>query len=158
MDSRRSRSLVPWAIRSHRAGMLSWGLGLGIPIVIMAPAYLTAARAITGSLATLAAQAQPIAESFQFLTGPVQRLDTIGGYLSYKIFPDVALFVAIYAAIQGAQVIRGSESRGLFDLWFAAGRTRSAIMRDRIAGFLVALLVVVTLIYLGTVLGGALPG
>lgn len=158
MDSQRSRSLIPWAIRSHRVGALTWGFGFGVLVAIMAPAYLAAAKAIAGGLATLAAEAQPIAVSFQFLTGPVERLDTIGGYLSYKIFPDIALLFAIYAATQGAQIIRGSETKGLLDLWLAAGRTRSEIMRDRIAGFLVALLAAMTMIYVFTAVGGALAG
>lgn len=158
MDSRRSHSLIPWAVRSHLVGMLALGLGFGLTVMILAPAYLAAAKAVAGGLKALAASATPVAESFQFLTGPVDRLDTVGGYLSYKIFPDIALLVGLYAAIQGAQVLRGSESRGLFDLWYAAGRTRNAILRDRIAGFLVALSTIVVCVYAFTVLGGALAG
>ncbi len=156
MDRARSRSLIPWAIRSHRVGAVALGVGFGVLVAILAPAYLAAAKAISGGLSALAAQAQPFAQSFQLLTGPVDRLDTIGGYLSYKVFPDIALLLAIYGAVQGAQVIRGSESRGLLDLWLAAGRTRIAIMRDRVAGFLMPLAVVVVLVYAGTDLGGAL--
>jgi ABC-2 type transport system permease protein len=158
MDSQRSRSLIPWAFRSHRVGMLALGLGFGVLVTILAPAYVAAAKAISGGLQALATAALPFAQSFQFLTGPVDRLDTVGGYLSYKIFPDIALLLAIYAAIQGAQVIRGSEGKGLFDLWYAAGRTRNAIMVDRIAGFLTALTVIVACIFIFTVIGGALAG
>jgi ABC-2 type transport system permease protein len=138
--------------------MLSWGLGFGILTAVLAPAYVAGAKAISGGLAALAAQAQPFAESFRFLTGPVDRLDTVGGYLSYKIYPDAALLVAVYAAMQGSQIIRGSETKGLFDLWLAAGRTRSAIMRDRVSAFLACLGAIVVFIYLGTVVGGALSG
>jgi putative exporter of polyketide antibiotics len=138
--------------------MLVIGLGFGVSVAGLAPAYVAAAKAIAGGLQALAAEALPFAQSFQFLTGPVDRLDTVGGYLSYKIFPDIALLVAIYAAIQGAQILRGSEGKGIYDLWFAAGRSRDAILRDRVAGFTVALTGIVAIIFVFTVIGGALSG
>jgi putative exporter of polyketide antibiotics len=156
MDTQRSHSLIPWAIRSHRTAVLVVGLGFGILTMIYAPSYVAAAKAIGGGLKQLAAEAQPIAASFQFLTGPVERLDTVGGYLSYKVFPDIALLVALYAAIQGTQIIRGSETKGLFELWYAAGRTRNQIMRDRVGAFCLALLAIVAFIYIGTAAGGVL--
>lgn len=138
--------------------MLAIGLGLGTVVAVMAPAYVAAAKTFSGGLAAMAAAAQPIAASFQFLTGPVDRLDTVGGYLSYKIFPDIALLVAVYAAIQASQVSRGWETKGLFDLWFAAGKTRGGIMRDAILSFLLSLGIIVGLLFAGTVAGGALAG
>jgi ABC-2 type transport system permease protein len=158
MDRQHNRSLIPWAVRSHLVGMLTFGLGFGVSVAILAPAYVAAAKAISGGLQALATAALPVAQSFQFLTGPVDRLDTVGGYLSYKIFPDIALLVAIYAAIQGAQILRGSESKGIYDLWFAAGRSRNAIFRDRVTAFMIALSGVVALIFVFTVIGGALSG
>ncbi|HEY6471126.1 MAG TPA: ABC transporter permease subunit [Candidatus Dormibacteraeota bacterium] len=138
--------------------MLVIGLGFGASVAGLAPAYVAAAKAISGGLQALATAALPFARSFQFLTGPVDRLDTVGGYLSYKIFPDIALLIAIYAAIQGAQVLRGSEGKGIYDLWFAAGRSRNAILRDRVAGFVIALTGIVALLFVFTVIGGALSG
>ncbi len=138
--------------------MLALGLGFGALVAILAPAYVAAAKAVAGGMKELAVEATPFAQSFQFLTGPVGRLDTVGGYLSYKVFPDIALLVGIYAAIQGSQVIRGSESKGLYDLWYAAGRTRNAIMRDRTTAFLIALGTIVVSLFVFTVIGGALSG
>jgi ABC-2 type transport system permease protein len=158
MAAARRASLVTWAVRSHRNGALGLGLGLGLLVAITGPSYVAAAKAIAGGLATLGAQAQPIAREFSFLTGPVERLDTIGGYLSYKVFGSIALVVAIYAAVQGSQVIRGSETKGLVDLWLAAGRTRGQILGDRTLSFGAALAGVVTAVYVGTGLSGALSG
>jgi hypothetical protein len=125
MERTRSRSLVPWALHSHRNGAITFGAGLALLVAITGPSYVAAAKAIAGGLQTLGAQAGPIAQQFAFLTGPVARLDTVGGYLSYKVFGTISLIVALYAAVQGAQIVRGSESKGLLDLWFAAGRSRS---------------------------------
>jgi ABC-2 type transport system permease protein len=156
MEPTRDRSLVPWALRSHRNGAVAFGLGIAFLVAITGPSYVAAAKAIAGGLQALGAQALPIAQQFAFLTGPAARLDTVGGYLSYKDFGSVTLIVALYAALQGTQVLRGSESKGLFDLWFAAGRSRSEIFRDRVLSFVVALVAIVALIYLGTGLSGAL--
>ncbi|MFZ0179843.1 MAG: ABC transporter permease subunit [Candidatus Dormiibacterota bacterium] len=158
MAATRSRSLIPWALRSHRNGAIAFGAGLALLVAITGPSYVAAAKAIAGGLKTLAAQALPFAQQFAFLTGPVARLDTVGGYLSYKVFGSITLIVALYAALQGTQVLRGSESKGLFDLWFAAGRSRTEIFRDRVLSFLAALLAVVALIYVGTGLSGSLSG
>jgi len=136
--------------------MLSVGLGFGFLAMVLGPSYVAAAKAIAGGLKQLGAEAQSTLQSFQFLTGPVDRLDTVGGYLSYKIYPDIALLVAIYAAIQGSQIIRGSETKGLYELWYAAGRPRTAILRDRLISVLASLLVIVACVYVGTVIGGAL--
>ncbi len=158
MASQHNRSLIPWAVRSHRVGALALGVGFGASVMVLAPAYVAAAKAIGGGLQALATAALPIARSFQFLTGPVDRLDTVGGYLSYKIFPDIALLVAVYAAIQGAQILRGSEGKGIYDLWFAAGRSRNSILRDRVAAFLIALSAIVAILFVFTVIGGELSG
>ncbi|HEY4889375.1 MAG TPA: hypothetical protein VIJ58_12515 [Candidatus Dormibacteraeota bacterium] len=156
MEPTRSRSLVPWALQSHRNGAITFGAGLALLVAITGPSYVAAAKAIAGGLQTLGAQAGPIAQQFAFLTGPAARLDTVGGYLSYKVFGSISLIVALYAAVQGAQIVRGSESKGLLDLWFAAGRSRSEIFRDRVLSFVAALIAIVALIYLGTGLSGAL--
>ena len=158
MATNRASSLTPWAVRSHRKGALAIGLGLGFMTAITGPAYLAGAKAIAGGLKALAAQAQPIAQSVQFLTGPVSRLDTIGGYLSYKVFGSMTLVVAIYAALQGTQVLRGSEVKGLLDLWLSAARTRTQIFRDRVLAFLIAFVLIVLSIYVSTGLSGAMTG
>ena len=156
METANRRSLIPWALRSHLYGVLGMGLGLGISIMVTAPAYLAAANVVAGGLRQLGEEAQPIAQSLVFLTGPVERLDTIGGYVSYKIFPTAAVLLAVYAAIQGAQLIRGSESKGLFDLWYAAAKTRSAIFFDRLVAFAGALFAITFLIWVLTVVGCAI--
>ena len=158
MASQRSRSLTPSAIRSHLAATLAFGIGLALLLAVTAPAYSAAAKAIAGGLNALAIEATPVAKSFQFLTGPADRLDTIGGYLSYKVFPSITLLLAIYAAIQGSQLIRGAETKGVFELWFAAGKTRNQIIRERLLGFIASLSAILLFLYVGTVVGGALSG
>ena len=158
MDTKRSNSLYRWALRSHRTGIIAWGAGLAISITVTAAAYPVAAKAAGQTVAEMGRVAQTIGGSLAFLTGPLDRLDTIAGYVSYKVFPMTTVLLAIYAALMGAQVLRGAEAKGLFDLWFATGHTRAAIARDRILAFLTALSVILVCIYIGTVLGGVATG
>jgi ABC-2 type transport system permease protein len=48
-------------------------------------------------------------------------------------------FLAIYAAIQGSRAIRGPEDRHALEQVLATGWSRPAVLRDRAAGFLAAL-------------------
>lgn len=158
MDALRRTSLFGWSLRSHRTGVLGWGGGIGLLLLITSPAYVVTAKAVAGGIATLGREAEPVARSFAFLTGPPDRLDTIGGYLSYKAFTISILALAIYAAVEGAQVVRGAESRGLMDLWIATGMPRATVVRHRLLALAVALGAVMLLVYCGSVIGGGLAG
>ncbi len=151
-------ALFSWTLRSHLVGVLVAGGALGFSVFITAVSYLLAARALHESIASLGTQAQGVATPLQFLTGPVQRLDTMGGYLSYKVFGTMLLILGIYAAVQGVQLVRGAENSGLFDLWYAAGQARTEILLARAMGFIVPLFLILAGWYLGTLLGGLATG
>ncbi len=142
-------------MRRHWLGAVLAGVGLAIMIGTTAPAYLASAHALGLSLTELAKQSQSIADSVAILTGPADRLDTIGGYLSYKVFGTVALIVAIYVVIQGIAISRGGERKGLDQLWISAGLSRLGVFIDACSAMLLTLLAVLVLVYLGTVIGGA---
>lgn len=76
------------------------------------------------------------------ISGPAERLDTYGGYVTYHNASYVALFLALWAAIQGARAIRGWEERGTVEVWLSTGRHRLALLTQRWAGFLVALVAI----------------
>ena len=54
----------------------------------------------------------PGAEAMRLLRWPAERLDTLGGYLTYHNVMLFNLFLAIYGVVQGARDIRGAEERG----------------------------------------------
>jgi ABC-2 type transport system permease protein len=151
-----SRNLTLWALRSHLKGLVAFGLVAAIWSMITGPSWREAAKDFPGGMSQLAATGAPISKELSFLTGPVDHIDTVSGYVSYKIFPTLAIILAIYAAIQGARVLRGSEDRGLLDLWFATGKTRAAIVVDRFGAFMVVVACLVFLLFLGTGIGGVI--
>jgi ABC-2 type transport system permease protein len=68
------------------------------------------------------------------------------------------LLLGLYAVIQGARAIRGAEESGVMELWLAAGRRRSLIVRDRALAFLGALVVIAVGLGAGTAVGMAAAG
>lgn len=142
-------------MRRHWLGAVLAGFGLAVMIGTTAPAYLASAHALGLSLSELAKQSQSIAGSVAILTGPADRLDTIGGYLSYKVFGTVGLIVAIYVVIQGIAISRGGERKGLDQLWISTGLGRTEVFLDACCAMIVTLLAILVMVYIGTVTGGA---
>lgn len=150
--------LLRWSLRSHLLGAVALGAGTGLLHLVTAPAYAAAGRLLPGGLARVAADAAPLAKSLEVLTGPADRLDTIAGYISYKVFPTTALMFAIYAAVQGTRALRGAEQDRLSDLWLAAGLSRRQVLGRRAAAFAAMLALAVALMWTGTAAGAGLAG
>jgi len=91
------------------------------------------------------------AQAMRPLRWPAERLDTLGGYLTYHNLTLITFFLTVYAAVQGARAVRGSEEKHALEEILATGWSRVAVIRDRSLGFLVTL----GLISLGLGLGVA---
>lgn len=134
--------LVRDSLRAHRVGMLAWILGGGLAMLGTAAALAAEMADFPGGPAGLAASVSAGAEAMRLLRWPAERLDTLGGYLTYHNVILFNLFLAIYGLVQGARDIRGAEERGGLEEILATGHPRAAVVRDRSIGFaLVAALI-----------------
>ena len=88
-----------------------------------------------GGQQALAASVAAGAEALRPLRWPAERMDTLGGYLTYHNVTLYWYFLAIYGVVQGSRAIRGGEERGSLEEVLATGHTRVAVVRDRAAGF-----------------------
>lgn len=145
----RHASLVRDTVRSHRVGALAWMVGGGLAMLGTAAALAAEMRDFPGGPAGLAASVSAGAEAMRLLRWPAERLDTLGGYLTYHNVILFNLFLAIYGLVQGARDVRGAEERGALEEVLATGHPRRAVVRDRSIGFAV----VAGLIGLGIGLG-----
>jgi ABC-2 type transport system permease protein len=127
--------LVRAAFWAHRRGLIAWALGGLVFLLFLGWGYAAAIERLPGGAKALGASARPLAEALRVLGGRPVRLDTFGGYISWRVFSIGPLLLGIYAAIQGARVVRGEEERGVVDQWLAAGWSRTAIVRDRAIAF-----------------------
>lgn len=132
---RQHGSLVLDTVRSHRVGALAWILGGAAAMLGTGAALAAEMEDFPGGPAGLAASVSAGAEAMRLLRWPAERLDTLGGYLTYHNVILFNLFLALYGLVQGARDIRGAEERGALEEVLATGHTRPAVVRDRATGF-----------------------
>jgi ABC-2 type transport system permease protein len=153
--SRRHFGLAGSAAWSHRWGALSWVVGAGGFLLYFGIAYQASVRSFKGGAASFGLAAATVADAMRPLSGPAERLDTYGGYVTYHNASIAALLLSLWALIQGARAIRGWEERGAVELWLAAGRRRWKALIDQWIGFLAALAVIAAGIGIGFGAGAA---
>lgn len=145
--------LVADTVRGHRTGLALW------LVVGAAAQYATASllaqefRSTPGGGAALAPSVEAAAQALRILRWPAERLDTLGGYLTYHNILLLPLLLGLYAAIAGAQAVRGAESSGTLAEVLATGWSRLAVVRDRALGFLLVLIAISIGISFGTYAG-----
>ena len=69
-------------------------------------------RDFPGGPEVLAKSIMPTIEAMRIIRWPADRLDTLGGYLAYHNITLFNYFLALYAALQGARLIRRLEETG----------------------------------------------
>ena len=132
---RRRASLVRDTLRAHRVGAGVWIVAGGLTMLGMGAAVATEMADFPGGPQALATSVAAGAEALRLLRWPAERLDTLGGYVTYHNVMLFNVFLAIYGVIQGARDIRGAEERGSLEQVLATGHGRSAVVRDRAVGF-----------------------
>lgn len=119
--------------------MLAWVLGGAAAMLFMGLSLNSEMASFPGGPEALARSVMPAVEAMRPLRWPADRLDTLGGYLTFHNVVLFSGFLAIYAAIQGARAVRGPEERHSLDDVLAAGWSRTGFLRDRALGFAVVL-------------------
>jgi ABC-2 type transport system permease protein len=130
-------ALVLETVRDHRVGTIAWVAGGGVAMFAMALGLESEMARFPGGRQALAESIRPSAEAMKVMRWPAERLDTLGGYLTFHNITLFTLFLCIYGAVQGARAIRGGEDRHSLEEVLATGWSRVAVVRDRVVGFLV---------------------
>ncbi len=92
-----------------------------------------------GGAVAFAESLRPGLEALRPMRWPADRLDTLGGYLSYHNLTLITLTLALYAAVRGAAAVRAGEDHHSLEEVLAAGWPRAAVVRDRTVGFVVVM-------------------
>lgn len=130
-----SRTIVARTFREHATGMLAWIVGGGAFNLFETYALHMEMADYPGGGKALSAAVTSAAEAMRPLRWPVERLDTLGGYLTFHNILFLQGFLAIYAVVQGVHAVRRPEEQGSLDPVLAAGGTRRDYLRDRVLGF-----------------------
>ncbi len=131
--------LVADTVRGHRWGIAAWIVGAAVAMSAIAAGFASEVARFPGGAREMAASLQGGVEAMRLLRWPAERLDTLGGYLTYHNVTLFALGLCVYAAVQGSHAIRGAEDGGSPALILAAGRSRRQLLAARVGGFALCL-------------------
>ena len=151
-------ALIADTVRAHRTGIILWMIVGAASQVATASMLAQEFRTTPGGGAALAPGVEAAAQALRVLRWPAERLDTLGGYLTYHNILLVPLLLGLYAAIAGAQAIRGAELGGSLEEVLATGRRRFAVLTQRALGFLAATTLIAVGLGAGTAIGLAAGG
>ncbi len=90
----------------------------------------------------LAKSIMPTIEAMRIIRWPADRLDTLGGYLAYHNITLFNYFLALFAALQGARLIRRLEESGDIEFYLAAKTTRTKLLVVRSCAYFSSQLVI----------------
>lgn len=155
---RPSPRLVTDTVRSHRLGIAVWIVGGSAAMYAIAAGFASEVARFAGGAKAMANSITPGAEALRLLRWPAQRLDTLGGYLTYHNVTLFVLFLSLYAAIAGTRAVRGAEAGHALEEILAAGWSRAAVIRDRTVGYLLTLALISAGVGLGLAVSMAAGG
>lgn len=142
------RTIFSKSLRDYRWAMLGWGIGLG---VVVYSQYATYSSTFTGSSP---AQIQQLVQQFRFF-GEAIRVDTPGGFTTYKIMGLLPLLLGIWTVLAGARMARGEEERGSLDILLSTPQSRARVLGQKALALAAATVVIALLIGLWILAGMA---
>lgn len=159
----RERADGPWllaldTVRTHRVSLMAWAIGGAVAMAAQALAIAKEMEDFPGGARALATSIAASAEGMRALRWPAERLDTLGGYLTFHNVLLFNLFLAVYGAVVGAKSLRGAEERHAAEELIAAGVSRRGLLAGRVAGFVLVAALVAAGLSVGTAVGMSAGG
>lgn len=148
-------TLLRLAIRSHRTGAIAMAAIGAVAGLLNGVGFEQLVGTSPAERHTFAAQMEIIGRQLTYLLPAPVRLDTMGGYLTWRAFGTVALVYVFWALLAGTGAARGDEERGLVEEWLAAGVSRLRWLATRTAGFAIALAASILATVVATAAGAA---
>ena len=107
-------------------------------------------RDFPGGPEILAKSIYPTIEGMRIIRWPANRLDTLGGYLAYHNVILFNFFLAIFAGVQGARLVRHLEEKHSMDFYLATGISRNRIITLRSIAYLLSQILISLTLGIGT--------
>lgn len=107
--------------------------------------YVATAGTSEAARQAFSRQMEPLALQLAYLFPLPQRTDTLGGYITWRAYPALAIFFTIWAVIAAAGAVRGEEEHGVLGAWLSAGMGRMRYVAIRTVTFAVVLAVAIAI-------------
>jgi ABC-2 type transport system permease protein len=154
-------SIFGKAFRDSRRSAIVLGLLFGL-IILVTAAQVAEQFATVAERLQMAAQLQALPPVFQGMLGEPIGIDTLGGFLSWRILNFLPVMLGIWSVVALSGLLAAELARGSLDFVAASPVSRASVGFQKLAGYLVALLLALGLLTLGMVAGFAafatLPG
>ncbi len=131
-----------------RWGIVGWGLGLAALAFIVIAFYPTISeiKEINDMIASL----PPVLKA---MVGDIEDFASPEGFLATKLFAMMPIVLAVYGIVAGVQAVAGEEKRGTMDLLMSAPVPRWRVILEKFAAFVVSVLGILAIMYVGVVVG-----
>ncbi|MCZ7543138.1 MAG: ABC transporter permease [Anaerolineae bacterium] len=139
------------ALFDARRGILGWGIALALyaAFMILLYPYLTEIEGYRELLQNL-----PVI--FKGMLGGIDEMLSPEGYIAGYLFSYAPLVLCAYGILSGASSVAGEEKRGTIDLLMSAPVPRWRVILEKFAAFLVSLIGILAITFVGMVIGLAL--
>jgi polyether ionophore transport system permease protein len=127
-------TLFRLAVRSHRNGIVATSILSVVLGVANAFAYVQLAGTDPQSRALFAREMELVGRQLTYLLPVPVQLDTMMGYIHWRVFGAVPLVMAFWAVI-AASGVRGDEEKGLVEQWIVTGVSRARYIVTRVLAF-----------------------
>ena len=146
------------ALRQSWIGILTVSL-VGVVVgAIQATAFVSVAGRTAASQAAFGAQTMALARQIAYLLPIPVQPGTLAGYVQWRVFGGLPLYILIWATVSASGAGRGDEERGLVEAWLAAGVSRPRLLLWRVAVFVAGSLVFALLTGLAAQAGATAAG
>lgn len=135
------------SLSKSRGAILGWGLTLAVLGMLFVPFYDVVAEDIETWEQLMEVYPQEIMAFFGDAGG--LAFTTPEGFLSLEYFSFMPLVLGVYAVLAGSGLLAADEESGVLDLIVAQPVSRSALYWGRLLAWLVSLIVILVLGYIG---------
>lgn len=148
------RGIFLKTLHDLRGGLIGWGVALALTAALLIGIY----PAFTG-MAQLQQMIETAPPGLKVLYGRFADMTTLEGFLAVEGFNMfLPVLFLVYAIITGSALVGGEEERGTLDLLLAYPVPRWRVVMEKLAGLLVATVILAAIMALGFVAGGLAAG
>ncbi len=146
------------ALRQSWIGILAVSAVGVLAGAVQGTAFEAVAGRTAASQAAFGVQTMALARQIAYLLPIPVHPETLAGYVQWRVFGGLPLYIVIWATLSASGAGRGDEERGLVEAWLAAGVSRPRLLLWRAAVFVAGSLVFALLTGLATQAGATAAG
>lgn len=140
-------------IRSARRWAVVWGVVFGLTVISSIQSIVRAYPSISSR-----EQLAKASQTFTFITGHFNHLDTAAGYAVYKVLMTAAIIGAIWGLRTACGLLRGQEESGQWELLLVGRTTHQRATIQALLGLGVVFVAMFAATTIVTIIAGGLPG